>query len=98
MDRVKAFGHGPHTQISGEQALAIARSATPRSIDAADREHPLIGTPVVIAPDDYAQVGTPGILEAVTPARYIVSRESAATGRVHVHFPREGFELQSVNR
>ncbi len=96
MDRVKAFGHGPHTQISGEQALAIARAAAPRTIDAADRTHPLIGKPVVVAPDDYAQVGTPGVLEAVTPARYIISRESAVTGRVHVHFSREGFELQSA--
>jgi glutathione S-transferase len=96
MDRIKAFGHGAHTDISGYQALALANAATPRAIDPADRGHPLVGKLVIIAPDDYAAVGTSGILEACASDRYILSRESEATGRVHVHFPREGFEIQSA--
>lgn len=93
MDRMKAFGHGPHEQITAEQALDIARQATPRPIAAEHRTDPLIGKSVQVAPSDYAQVPTPGVLAGVTPTQWILAREDAQAGTLHVHFPRAGFRL-----
>jgi glutathione S-transferase len=93
MDRIQAFGAGPRTDIDGAQALALAREATPRRIAAAERADPLIGRAVHIEPADYAQARTHGVLAGASATRWILAREDAALGRLHVHFPKAGYRL-----
>lgn len=93
MDRMKAFGDGTRTEITAEQALDIAKNATPRPIAEEHRTDPLIGKPVSIAPSDYGQVPTAGTLVGATPTQWILAREEKGLGTLHVHFPRQGFVL-----
>ena len=93
MDRIKAFGHGTRHEISAQQALEIARNATPRSIPPAHRKHPLIGQAVQIAPADYGQKPSTGTLVGVTPTRWILARNQPSVGTVHVHFPQTDYSL-----
>lgn len=93
MDRMKAFGEGHPQPLSAEQALDIARNATPRAIPPEFTHDPMVGKAVTIAPSDYGQVPTEGILVGVTPSQWILARQDAELGTLHVHFPREGFVL-----
>ena len=93
MDRMRAFGDGRPTPLSIADSLAIARAATPRSIEAEFRADVLVGQKVSIAPSDYGQVPTAGVLAGATPTRWILAREHAQVGTVHVHFPRQGYTL-----
>ena len=97
MDRMKAFGEGVRNEISGEQALNIAGTSSPRHIAAEYRTDPTIGKRVQIAPSDYAQTPTAGILVGVTPSQWILAREESGLGTLHVHFPQQGFSLTPVN-
>lgn len=93
MDRIKAYGDGHYHEISRDQSLLIARQSTPRPIDDAYRQDALIGKTVSIAPADYWQTPSQGQLVGVTAQRWIIARETNATGKVHVHFPKQGFRL-----
>lgn len=95
MDRMKAFGEGRRQEIDAPQALAIARGCSPRPVPPEHRVDPLIGKPVRIAPSDYGQVPTDGTLVGATPHRWILARESADLGTLHVHFPKQGYSLRS---
>ncbi|MCC2636816.1 MAG: glutathione S-transferase family protein [Moraxellaceae bacterium] len=98
MDRMQALGDGRPATLTIDAALAIARQATPRAIPAEHRSDPLVGRTVTIAPSDYAQVPSAGVLAGATPTRWILAREDAQVGTVHVHFPREGYTLQPTER
>jgi len=93
MDRMQAFGHGGRREISAQQALDIAREATPRAIAAGHRKDPQIGQQVRITPTDYGQIATSGKLVGATPTRWILARDVAEVGSIHLHFPRQGFTL-----
>ncbi|HET8707974.1 MAG TPA: hypothetical protein VFM46_16845, partial [Pseudomonadales bacterium] len=84
---------GSRTEITGKDALAVAKSNEPRPIDAQDKTDPNIGKSVQIAPTDYAQTPTPGILVGSTPTRWIIARQDKELGALHVHFPKHGFRL-----
>lgn len=98
MDRMQAFGDGSPSTLTIDAALAIARQARPRAIPAEHRSDPLVGRTVTIAPSDYAQVPSAGVLAGATPTRWILLREHPLVGTVHVHFPREGYTLQPTDR
>lgn len=93
MDRMRAWGDGTPTAMSIDKALAVARQSAPRAIPEAWRHDPLVGREVSIAPDDYGQVPSRGVLAGVSPTRWILAREHRDTGPVHVHFPRQGYLL-----
>lgn len=94
LERMQAFGEGQSQPLSIAQALAAARDAEPRALDAGQLEHALLGQMVAIAPDDYGREASRGRLVGVTATRWVLARDTAGLGRVHVHFPRRGFELQ----
>jgi glutathione S-transferase len=93
MDRMKAFGDGKFTAIKPQQSIIIARKATPRAIPEEHKKDPLIGKRVTIAPNDYAQEPSQGVLVGATPMRWIITRESKEVGTVNVHFPKQGYVL-----
>jgi len=94
MDRLQAVGQGVRTEISAEQALKVARDATPRAIASEHQQDARIGQRVGIAPSDYARDATTGRLVGVTPTRWIIARETPNLGTLHVHFPQTGFTLR----
>lgn len=96
LEQMYEFGHGHPTEIISEQALEIAKYATPKPVAAQHKQHDLIGELVQIAPDDYALNPTTGVLEGCTKTSYIISRQDKQAGLVHVHFPQQGFALKKA--
>jgi hypothetical protein len=92
---MSAYGHGFPVTISREDAFAAARDQLPRPVPSADTVDALIGTAVAVSPDDYALDAVQGVLVGSSDERWIVARETAEFGLLHVHFPRAGFELRS---
>lgn len=100
MARMQAIGHGSHSPCSGEEALELARSATPLALEGEvfQDEHGIaLGSQVVIAADHFGLEPTEGTLVAATPQRYTLRRTNDRAGTVHVHFPRVGFTLRKVS-
>jgi glutathione S-transferase len=98
MDRIAAIGHGSPAEMSPEAALAQAKAASPGDAFAADADPSGIkaGTLVTVTPDDNAKVPVGGILIAADRQEIVIARESPETGRIHIHFPRAGFETLAV--
>lgn len=92
MDRMKAFGDGTPRPMEIAESLAVARAATPRALAEAEcAGDGRIGRQVTIAPADYWKDPTRGTLVGATPTRWILARDDADVGRLHIHFPRERF-------
>ena len=91
--RLSDFGHGEREEISQAQAFAAAREHSPRAIPDDHTTDSDIGRSVAISPSDYALDAVTGTLVGSSATRYIVARETAEFGTVHVHFPRSGFEI-----
>lgn len=95
MDRMATFGHGRFTEVSAEYALDAALSAEPRALpDNVDTV--ASGQNVSIAPDDYGQVPVSGKLLAGTAHGWVLGREHSRVGKVHVHFPKQGFVISGA--
>ncbi len=94
--RVSALGHGERSEVSAEDALALAResqsSAQPSLAD--DRRPELaLGAPVTVAPDDYGAVPVAGELLRLTQHEVAIRRRDERAGEVVVHFPRIGYKV-----
>ena len=91
--RMSDFGHGAVEEISRQQAFDAAAKATPREVPADHAQDALVGSTVTVKPTDYALEGVRGTLVGSSDERWIVARQTDQFGPVHVHFPRQGFEL-----
>ena len=94
--RVAAIGHGQRTEMTGADALAIARDSEPAQAPAHDDADPsglAPGAAVVVMADDYGRDPIPGRLVAANAQRVTIAREQADLGRLQLHFPRAGFIL-----
>lgn len=94
-ERIQQFGNGTSTVISPDQALQTALTSVPADIPDTMQNDPMIGNQVSIAPTDYRLEPSTGILRGVSDVEWIIERNSAPSGLVHVHFPRQGFELKT---
>ncbi|SEO06197.1 glutathione S-transferase family protein [Palleronia pelagia] len=95
MDRVAAVGHGNSTEISTSAALEAAKEAEPDKAHLPQGEDPsgiAKGTRVTVTPDDNARVPVTGTLVAANGQEVVVAVDGDATGTLHIHFPRAGFE------
>ena len=96
LDRIAAFGEGNVSEINAESTLEIARASEPRPIDDQWKQDSAVGQQVSIAPADYACDTTQGIQVGSSDDRWIISRSDSAVGKVHVHFPKQGFALKPL--
>lgn len=87
------LGHGSRADMSPEDAFAEAERFAPRDLPVDGAAHDALGKEVTIAPADYGRIGVSGTLAACHDDRYIVARDTQQFGTVHVHFPRDGYEL-----
>jgi glutathione S-transferase len=94
--RVKAIGHGRRSELSGREALEIARTSQPDAAPAHDGADPsglAPGAPVVVMADDYGRDPIVGRLVAANRERITIARDEPALGVLNLHFPRAGFIL-----
>lgn len=98
MDRIAAIGHGHPTEMTPEQALERARTASPSlpSIGFKDPTAIAAGTRVSVTPNDNARVPVTGTLVAADAQEIIIRKDTPETGVLHIHFPRAGFETLPV--
>jgi glutathione S-transferase len=92
--RVAALGHGARTEMSRDEALAIARDATPGGFTRHDPNDPLGVAPgegIVAMADDYGRDPIAGTLVAANAERLVLARDGGELGPLHVHFPRAGY-------
>lgn len=97
--RVLDFGHGSFSDMSGEEAVEIARNATPVALPDAALVDPngfTIGQQVAISAVDYGVDAVEGELVFSGTEELILRREDPRAGTVHVHFPRMGFAIKAL--
>lgn len=96
--RVMGFGHGASSEMTSEEALEVARNATPAALPDEPFDEPngfKAGQQVVIAATDYGVDPVAGELVFAGREELIVRREDERGGVVHVHFPRFGFRIEA---
>ena len=99
MARMKTIGHGQYEKMKSDQAVEVAKNATPADVSQlafVDDHGIALGSEVTITADNFGLEPTPGILVAATKTRLVLRREDDRAGTVHVHFPRNGFILKKV--
>ncbi|MCM2250821.1 MAG: glutathione S-transferase family protein [Ramlibacter sp.] len=104
MDRMAAIGHGAMERFDAAAAIKVATAAEPLPpgqnllIDSAFQDDHAIalGSRVSITAESFGPEATEGVLLAATRTHYTLQREDARAGTVHVHFPRIGYVLRSV--
>ena len=92
--RMVSLGHGARTEITGAEALDIARDSEPADAPAHDPADPLglePGAAVMVMADDYGRDPIAGTLVAANAQRIVIAREVEGLGRLNLHFPRTGF-------
>jgi hypothetical protein len=98
LGRVLGFGHGAASAMTSEEALDVARNATPAALPDEQFEDPngfQAGQQVTIAATDYGVDPVVGELLFAGSEELIVRREDERGGVVHVHFPRFGFRIEA---
>jgi glutathione S-transferase len=96
--RVLGFGHGAPSEMTSDEALEVARNATPAALPDEVFEDPngfKAGQQVIIAATDYGVDPVAGELLFAGREELIVRREDERGGVVHVHFPRFGFRIEA---
>jgi glutathione S-transferase len=96
LDRVLAIGHGRFEALRSEEALAIAKAATghaPTAVQAGLGFE--AGQAVTVTPTDYGMDPVAGTLVGLSADEVVLARDDDRAGRVHVHFPRHGFQIKT---
>lgn len=97
--RVLGFGHGSFSQMSGEEAVALAREASPAPLPEEALVDPngfQVGQRVAIAAIDYGVDPVEGELLFSGREELVLRREDPRAGILHVHFPRIGFAIKAL--
>ncbi|MDX1756117.1 MAG: glutathione S-transferase family protein [Marinobacter sp.] len=90
MNRMRSFGHGKVTALQSDEALELAYCSEPRPLPDADA----IPRRVSVAPTDYGRDPVTGSLCHAGEKCLILAHDHRRVGRVHLHFPRSGFQVQ----
>ncbi len=93
-ERMAAFGHGQRSEMSAEDAIAVAAAATPLPCEVEAGLGFAAGEPVTVTPLDYACDPVTGELVGLTGSRVTLRRQDPRAGAVHVHFPRIAFAIR----
>jgi glutathione S-transferase len=91
--RMQKFNSPASHNIDIEEALIIAKESKPKKIIKKYLSDHRIGSKIVITPNDYRQIPVTGILVGADDQRWIIRRESEATGVLHLHFPTRGVDV-----
>ena len=98
-DRVAAFGHGRPVALDSGEAIAIAAAAgghAPAAV--AEGSGFAAGDEVTVCATDYGSDPVEGRLAGLDAGEVVIARDDPRAGRVHVHFPRIGYQLKPAPR
>ena len=91
-------GHGPSTRMKSAEALMVAATSGAAGLHAPVFVHPDLGfepdAEVTVCATDVGLDPVAGRLVGLTPERVTIERVDDRAGRVHVHFPRIGFQIK----
>ena len=99
LDRMAEIGHANVDKCSAQEAIAVAKAATPAPLrdDIFQDEHGIaLGSVVTINSESFGLEPTQGELLAATRMHYTLRRTDERAGTVHVHFPRIGYTLKEL--
>ena len=99
MDRMAAIGHGAVEKLTSLEAITVAAASAPAPLhnEVFQDEHGIaLGSRVTISSESFGPEPTDGELVAATRMHFTLRREDARAGRVHVHFPRIGYQLKAA--
>jgi hypothetical protein len=100
MDRMAAIGHGAPEKFTPDEAVAVAKAATPHTLltdSTFQDDHGIaLGSAVTIRAESFGLEETAGTLVAATRTHYTLERSGERIGTVHVHFPRIGYVLKKA--
>jgi glutathione S-transferase len=96
IDRVDAIGQGTRTEMSGEEALAVAKAATPETPRASEEIEgaPKLGSRVSVMTEDRVPEPVLGEVVMVRRNEVAIRRSAREVGEVVVHVPRAGFIIR----
>lgn len=97
--RMSALSRGERSEISANEALAIAKAAkpvAPLGVDALDPLGLTAGERVRVTPDDYGKIPVEGELVSLTLNEVAVQRHTEDAGEIVTHFPRLGYRVTRV--
>jgi hypothetical protein len=97
--RVVALGEGRRVECSAQEAIDVAKAATPAKqgvCDTQDVQGLRAGMNVEVYPDDTQRGGVRGEIVSLTARGISVLRHDARCGEVVVHFPRLGYRVTQL--
>ncbi|MEY4564372.1 MAG: hypothetical protein RLZZ618_3649 [Pseudomonadota bacterium] len=95
--RVSAFGHGSSVDLSSQEALNISAAASSHAPTTVEADLGFAaGTRVTVAASDYGTDPNEGLLVGLTRSEVVIERTDERAGRVHVHFPRIGYQIRAL--
>lgn len=98
-DAMEAIGYGNRQDMTAEQALDIAKNSEPTAVEHADARDPQglrPGDRVTVTPIDYGKDAVEGHIISLSAQHITIGREHERVGKVAVHFPRVGFDVQPL--
>ncbi len=95
MERIASVGNGTSSELSSADAIALARSAKPATVEPrCDDEDFALGDSGQVAPTDYGFDASPGELISCTADEIAIRRSDRRAGEVAVLFPRWNYEIR----
>ena len=96
-ERVAALGHGEHTPMTPQEALDVAKAAspvTPEQSDPLDPQGLAPGMAASVEPlTNSGETAVSGVIRLVSRERIALKLENPLCGEVVVHFPRVGYRV-----
>lgn len=97
MPRVAALGHGRRTELSGSEAIAIARAASPAALAVSTvGEGPQPGDRVRVTWAAYSPTDLVGEVVEAHPRKLAVQWHSPEAGDLVIHLPRSAGQISKV--
>jgi len=94
-ERMAAFGHGTPDKMMSSDAIDLAASTTHYAATHVEEGAGFAaGDAVTVAAIDYATDLVPGTLVGLTQHEMVIERTDERAGKLHVHFPRIGYQIK----
>lgn len=95
LERMLAIGHGVHEPMDGAEALSVAATSGTHAPTVVHPEPGLAaGAQVAVSAIDYGTDPVNGTLVGLSADEVVLRRHDERAGTVHVHFPRQGFQIK----
>lgn len=92
-ERMTEYSKTSDRELSIQEALSITVQSEPRPLSEEMKSADLVGERVAISTTDYRRFPIEGTLAGANEYSWVLRREVSVGNVVHVHFPKEGYEL-----